>query len=59
MPLLSYHPMVITTLPDPLRAGSKAHQFVPCYPLELYLHVREIPERVVIPDRFPLRVVFD
>ena len=49
--------MVIGARSDPFRAGPKAHQSVPSHPLELYLHVREIPERIVIPNRFPLRMV--
>ena len=49
--------MVIGARSDPFHAGPKAHQSVPSHPLELYLHVREIPERIVIPNRFPLRMV--
>ena len=51
--------MVVGARSDPFRAGPEAHQFVSSHPLELFLHVREIPERVIIPNRFPLRMVVD
>ena len=49
-PPLGYYPMVIGARSDPFRAGPKAHQFIPRHPLELCLHVREVPERIVIPN---------
>ena len=50
VPPLGYYPMVIGARSDPFRAGPKAHQFIPRHPLELCLHVREVPERIVIPN---------
>ena len=49
--------MVIGPCVDPLHADPKAHQFVAGHPLKLCLHVREVPKRIIVPNRFPLRMV--